>query len=455
VPHKGTVFLTIIFLLVSGFARSSNVDSQFHYVVNGIVLGGSVDGHTYLEYECNPSEQFSGFIWCHNRRMETLRVGTVVFNNSILHDADGKVVYVNKYITPVIFGPGEIEKIISLISVKYGEAARVMRLSSPQGDRDALIALWGQISLEQLDSSALSIIASGRDVNSGLLVDYLGDFRKSAKIALPVYRIAGGPGYLWSASYDRRGRGHQRLLTSNAGAYVVPIESPKRPFQTELTTTQNEVSSLLKPVTQSDGPENNFLQPSPLTQSVIADSKLTFSNGDADASNQASIGFLAQRLFHWAAAITGVVCAIVFGFVLNKLLVNLNVSIKLYEYLNAVGYQVRPNLCGKYERRRDNNEDALHDKYQMWNAQKGWRCNDGYNDLDHRPHDEPWYEVLGVSAEASADEIKSAWHDKIKKNHPDRVADLDFEFKILADQRTKKLNSARDLGLSNLSTGGR
>jgi hypothetical protein len=46
VPHKGTVFLTIIFLLVSGFARSSNVDSQFHYVVNGIVLGGSVDGHT-------------------------------------------------------------------------------------------------------------------------------------------------------------------------------------------------------------------------------------------------------------------------------------------------------------------------------------------------------------------------------------------------------------------------
>jgi hypothetical protein len=212
---------------------------------------------------------------------------------------------------------------------------------------------------------------------------------------------------------------------------------------------------LLKPVTQSDGPENNFLQPSPLTQSVIADSKLTFSNGDADASNQASIGFLAQRFFHWAAAITGVVCAIFFGFVLNKLLVNLNVSVKLYEYLNAVGYQVRPNLCGKYERRCDNNEDALHDKYQMWNAQKGWRCNDGYNDLDHRPHDEPWYEVLGVSAEASADEIKSAWHDKIKKNHPDRVADLDFEFKILADQRTKKLNSARDLGLSNLSTGGR
>ena len=61
--------------------------------------------------------------------------------------------------------------------------------------------------------------------------------------------------------------------------------------------------------------------------------------------------------------------------------------------------------------------------------------------------EEPWYETLGISPTATAHEINAAWREKLKKTHPDRVADLDTAFQTLADERTKKLNAARDEGL--------
>jgi DnaJ-domain-containing protein 1 len=58
-----------------------------------------------------------------------------------------------------------------------------------------------------------------------------------------------------------------------------------------------------------------------------------------------------------------------------------------------------------------------------------------------------WYEILGVSSQASADEINAAWRVKMRRNHPDRVAGLDPEFRMLAEERSKRLNQAREEGL--------
>jgi hypothetical protein len=329
-------------------------------------------------------------------------------------------------------------------------------------DRDAVIAIWGQINLDPLDSSTLAIIASGHDVKSGLHVDYLGDFPKSAKLGMPIYRIAGGPGYLWNASYDRKGRGHLRFLTSNAAAYAVPIESNKKPTQTEEATGQNDVSSWPKLVPQSDVPEINLVRRFYLPPSGMADSELpsrtvikrtdgddpkriAYDKGDADEINQAS-----ARSFDWAAVITIVVCGIVFSIASSQFLLGLGVSRKLIEYLNG-----RRNQKGQSQPDDGRwNTYASHHEYQnsRWCGTEE-DCGadyDGYDGSDR----EPWYEVLEVSAQASAEEIKRAWHDKVQKNHPDRVADLDLEFRILADQRTKKLNNARDQGLIELSRGG-
>jgi hypothetical protein len=54
----------------------------------------------------------------------------------------------------------------------------------------------------------------------------------------------------------------------------------------------------------------------------------------------------------------------------------------------------------------------------------------------------PWWEVLGVSPEASPDEIRRCYAEKLKQYHPDRVNGLAHEIVELAERKTKELNAA-------------
>jgi hypothetical protein len=53
-----------------------------------------------------------------------------------------------------------------------------------------------------------------------------------------------------------------------------------------------------------------------------------------------------------------------------------------------------------------------------------------------------WYEILGVSPDAAADQIRTAYHEKLKAYHPDLVERAGPEIRELAERKTKELNSA-------------
>jgi hypothetical protein len=72
---------------------------------------------------------------------------------------------------------------------------------------------------------------------------------------------------------------------------------------------------------------------------------------------------------------------------------------------------------------------------------------DSEDEDDDEDEEQKWFDVLGVSPNASAAEINSAYKAKMMRNHPDRVAEMDEEFQELAETRAKRLNRARDEGL--------
>jgi preprotein translocase subunit Sec63 len=54
-----------------------------------------------------------------------------------------------------------------------------------------------------------------------------------------------------------------------------------------------------------------------------------------------------------------------------------------------------------------------------------------------RPH-----EVLGVAEDASEDEVRHAYQQKMREYHPDKVANAAPELRELAERRSKEINAA-------------
>ena len=59
-----------------------------------------------------------------------------------------------------------------------------------------------------------------------------------------------------------------------------------------------------------------------------------------------------------------------------------------------------------------------------------------------------WFAILGLSRTATIEEVRKAYKDLIKKNHPDRVHDMSLAFRDLAELETKKVNAAYRQALS-------
>ena len=202
-------------------ARAAGVASP--YVVDGIALGATLQGAR--KYQCSPSEQFSEYTWCQRERQERGRRGTFSSTNSILHGRGGSVAYVNREIRPAFFAGNDIQAEIRRLSARFGAPARETRLPERENLSNAVIALWGSLQLEELDGESLSALESSLSQQS-LLVDHLGDVAQSLQLGLPIYRLQGGPGYLWSAASDRSGRGHLRFLAVDGPALAATKDDP-------------------------------------------------------------------------------------------------------------------------------------------------------------------------------------------------------------------------------------
>jgi hypothetical protein len=204
-------------------------------VVAGLSLGSRVqfDSSDYREYKCSPSEQFGGFTWCQKTRQER---GFANVTYSILHSQDGTLVYVNRFQEPAFFGRNEADKAIKQYSTRIGAKAQINRLPPRRGIPEGIIATWGKVVLEPLDNDSIKMLAEGRSPKKGYLIDFIGNFARSAKEGLPIYRISGGAGFLWLASFDPIGRGILRFAAVDPSAsHASPLPNEARDGKVQVT----------------------------------------------------------------------------------------------------------------------------------------------------------------------------------------------------------------------------
>ena len=214
-------------VLLAHAALIGNAIAATEYAVDGLAVGTQLNlgSKSYREYKCNPSDQFAGLIWCQKTRSEKERRGSYIEAYSLLHSKNGNLSYINRSQEPAFFNPSEAELNIQRYSRKLGESARILKMPHRSGLPDGVIAVWGKITLEPLDQESIKTLAEGKNPRKGFLIDYLRDFTRSAKQGLPIYRIDGGPGFIWAASFDRKGRGTLRSAAVDVSGFALPPDS--------------------------------------------------------------------------------------------------------------------------------------------------------------------------------------------------------------------------------------
>jgi hypothetical protein len=256
------VLVTIcVGVAVGSAGRTASAASP--YVVDGIALGASLQGAR--DYQCDASRLFPKYTWCRHHRQEKGRHASAVSTNSVLHDRDGTIAYVSREIRPAFFAVNEIDAEIGRLSARFGERPRETRLPKQKDFETAIMAVWGSLRLEPLEGRNLEAFESGKASKQGLLVDQLGDVRRSLRLGLPVYRLAGGRGYLWLATAQRDRRGYLRFLAADVDALAAPADaSPSaRPEDVAALAPKKAPSAMASGIALAAADLRPFLTPLP------------------------------------------------------------------------------------------------------------------------------------------------------------------------------------------------
>jgi hypothetical protein len=224
---KGVTSVTLVLFglsagLAPAVAQQSASGATPQFSVNGFTLGARVPaGSAALRgFQCNPSELFSGYTWC-QRITSAKKVNTAY---SILHAADGTIVYSNQSSEPSsLLKTSEVKQEIANLSKKLGaQPTRTIDMPRRPEFANGVIAIWGDVVLEPLDAPAIAQLATGKSPRRGLLIDFLGNLHRSASAGMPVYRFAGGRGFVWAASYGKKGGGALRSVALDATRFAQP-----------------------------------------------------------------------------------------------------------------------------------------------------------------------------------------------------------------------------------------
>ena len=149
-----------IVVLASAILCGNATAEPAKYTIDGLAVGTQLnfDDASYRQYRCRPSDQFGDLTWCQKTRKDREPRGSTAIY-SLLHSADGSILYINRSQEPGVSNPQKAEEGVQQHSRKIGKSPRVMKMPHRIGLPDGVIAVWGKVTLEQLNRESIESLA--------------------------------------------------------------------------------------------------------------------------------------------------------------------------------------------------------------------------------------------------------------------------------------------------------
>ena len=117
---------------------------------------------------------------------------------------------------PVSITKAIVQNEIATLSTEINEMpAKVEWPPKDAPNPTAVVATWGGVGLDAVDYDATIDSGKEKRPHFGELVDALGDPKRSAQERLPIYRVFGGAGYIYAASFGTATRGNRHYVAAN------------------------------------------------------------------------------------------------------------------------------------------------------------------------------------------------------------------------------------------------
>ena len=177
------------------------------YSIGGFTLGELVRrNRNFGSYQCE-SGVFPGTTEC-SRAQQRNAPSTGATADKVMYAEDGTAVYLMANVASAALGQDAISREIDSLSNTFKEQPKkIERLPARARLPNCVIVTWGDVELRQLRPEDLR---ESDPIWPGIFLHPLGDMERSVKEGLPIYRVTGGPGYVFSTSFDSTGRGYRR-----------------------------------------------------------------------------------------------------------------------------------------------------------------------------------------------------------------------------------------------------
>ena len=215
-PITARMWLPVLALLADGLTIGAA--NAAPYSVEGFVLGDriSATNSNYRTYACKQSDDLDEAVSCERTEVKSGRAGNITVSSTLIHTRDGTAIYIMANAFPVSLTKAIVQNEIATLSTEVNEKpAKVEWLPKDAPGPTAVVVTWGQVELEEIDDRAVFDISQGKRLDLGPLINSVGNLKRSAQDHLPIYRIRGGAGYVYSASFGTAARGNRHYVAAN------------------------------------------------------------------------------------------------------------------------------------------------------------------------------------------------------------------------------------------------